>query len=62
MGVFDDDEIRCSPADCLLLPRTHLLEVARVHTHSYVAARTWPPPSSLLRNYLLFRVLSYKSN
>lgn len=32
MGVFDDDEIRCSPADCLLLPRTHLLEVAQMHT------------------------------
>lgn len=62
MGVFDDDKIRCSPADCLLLPHTHLLEVAKMHTHSYVAARTWPPPSSLLRNYLLFRVLSYKSN
>lgn len=24
MGVFDDDEISCSPADCLLLPHTHL--------------------------------------
>lgn len=62
MGVFDDDEIRCSPADCLLLPRTHPLEVAQMNTHSYVAACTWPAPSSLLRNYLLFRVLSYKSN
>lgn len=34
----------------------------RTHTYSYVAVRTWPAPSSLLRNYLLFRVLSYKSN
>ena len=31
-------------------------------THSYVAAHTRSPPSSLLGNYLLFRVLSYKSN
>lgn len=34
MGVFDDDKIRCSPADCLLLPRTHLLEVAKKCTHT----------------------------
>lgn len=41
MGVFDDDKIRRSPADCLLLPRTHLLEVAKKkknRTHT----RMWP--------------------
>lgn len=52
MGVFDDDEIRCSPADCLLLPRTHLLEVAQMHTHSYVAARTWPTPFFIVEELL----------
>lgn len=38
MGVFDDDEIRCSPADCLLLPRTHPLEVAQGHTHILICS------------------------
>lgn len=43
---------------------------AHRHTHSCIQRRThWcsephapPPPPSLLRNYLLFRVLSYNSN
>lgn len=33
-----------------------------MHTHMWWAACTRPPPSSLFRNYLLFKVLRYKSN
>lgn len=52
-------------------PHTHLWRLhVYTRTHSHIATYThtrWgtctrPPPSSLLRNYLLFRVLSYKSN
>lgn len=40
MGVFDDDEIRCSPADCLLSAfaassASHTpMAVARIHAHT----------------------------
>lgn len=41
MGVFDDDEIRYSPADCLLLPslralpHTHLRQLHVILTHTF---------------------------
>lgn len=48
MGVFDDDEIRRSPADCLLLLYTHLWRGWTLHarnTHwSSEATCTRPPP------------------
>ena len=48
---------------------TYVVTHTHTHTHSHIPTHTrrWavctrPPSSSLLRNYLLFRVLSYKSN
>lgn len=38
MGVFDDDEIRRSPADCLLLLYTHLWGGWTLHAHTHSGA------------------------
>lgn len=40
MGVFDDDEIRRSPADCLLLLYTHLWEAGHMCTHTHAQLHT----------------------